>query len=162
VSKKWRCARIKEGANVELPTVPWHWDAQVRIALAPGIESFEINKVYAHGGVSPQECVVPRLGVTAGLSQPTMRTEITAMKWRGLTLAVEVTALPNGAILDLRMNAGDASTSLATVARISGAAGRMVLLVEDEDREGDVAQLVVVAADGTLLVQRQTTVGQNR
>ena len=162
VTKKGRCARIKDGADVVLPTVPWHWDSHVRIAVAPGISCFEINKVYEHGGVSPQECVVPRLTVTAGKTQPTVRVEITEMKWRGLTLSVEVSDLPDGAIVDLRTNAGASSTSIATLARISGGAGKMVLLVEDDDREGDVAQLVVVGAGGTLLVQRQTTVGQNR
>ena len=34
--KKGRCARLKPGATTELPTVPWHWDRDVRIAVAPG------------------------------------------------------------------------------------------------------------------------------
>ena len=46
------------------PTVPWFWDPDVRIALAPGATCFEANKEYEHGGVSPQECIVPRLTVT--------------------------------------------------------------------------------------------------
>ena len=37
----------------------------VRIALAPGVTCFEANKEYEHGGVSPQECIVPRLAVRA-------------------------------------------------------------------------------------------------
>ena len=64
-TKKGRCARVKDGARVDVPTVPWHWDKDVRIALAPGISCFEANQAYEHGGVSPQECVVPRLTVTA-------------------------------------------------------------------------------------------------
>ena len=65
VSKKGRCARVKDGASVDVPTVPWHWDNDVRIAVAPGISCFEANQTYEHGGVSPQECFVPRLTVTA-------------------------------------------------------------------------------------------------
>ena len=34
--KKGRCARLKDGAVVDVPTVPWFWDPDVRIALAPG------------------------------------------------------------------------------------------------------------------------------
>ena len=47
--------------------MPWFWDPDVRIALAPGVTCFEANKDYEHGGVSPQECIVPRLTVTAGV-----------------------------------------------------------------------------------------------
>jgi hypothetical protein len=53
--KKGRCARLKDGASVDVPTVPWFWDPTVRIALAPGVTCFEANKEYEHGGVSPQE-----------------------------------------------------------------------------------------------------------
>ena len=64
--KKGRCARLKDGAAVDVATVPWFWDPDVRIALAPGATCFEANKEYEHGGVSPQECIVPRLTVHAG------------------------------------------------------------------------------------------------
>jgi hypothetical protein len=162
VSKKGRCARVKDGASVDVPTVPWHWDKDVRIAVAPGISCFEANQTYEHGGVSPQECVVPRLTVTAAASAPVSRAEITSIKWRGLTLVVEFTDLPDGAKVDLRRHAGDASSSIADLARVTGGTGKVILLVEDEDYEGAQAQLVVVAADGTILLQRETTVAQNR
>lgn len=162
VSKKGRCARVKDGASVDVPTVPWHWDKDVRIAVAPGISCFEANQTYEHGGVSPQECIVPRLTVTAAVSAPTSRAEITSIKWRGLTLVVEFTELPDGAKVDLRRHAGDASSSIADLARVTGGTGKVILLVEDEDLEGRQAQLVVVAADGTVLLQRETTVAQNR
>jgi hypothetical protein len=162
VSKKGRCARVKDGAAIDVPTVPWHWDKDVRIAVAPGISCFEANQTYEHGGVSPQECVVPRLTVTAAATVATSRAEITTMKWRGLTLVVEFTDLPDGAKVDLRRQAGDAGSSIADLARVTGGTGKVILLVEDEDLEGEPAQLVVVAADGTLLLQRETTVAQNR
>src|SRR5207248_4787750 len=106
-------ARIKEGAAVDVPTVPWHWDKDVRIALAPGISCFEANQAYEHGGVSPQECVVPRLVVTTTATTPPSRAEITRIKWRGLTLVVEFSNLPDGAKVDLRRQAGDAGSSIA-------------------------------------------------
>jgi hypothetical protein len=162
VSKKGRCARVKDGASVDVPTVPWYWDKDVRIAVAQGISCFEANQIYEHGGVSPQECVVPRLTVTAAASAPASKAEITSIKWRGLTLVVEFIDLPDGAKVDLRRHAGDAGSSIADLARVTGGAGKVILLVEDEDLEGEPAQLVVVAADGTVLLQRETTVAQNR
>lgn len=162
VSKKGRCARLKEGASVEVPTVPWHWDKDVRIAVASGISCFEANQTYEHGGVSPQECVVPRLTVTATATVPTSRAEFTSIKWRGLTLVVEFADLPDGAKVDLRRHAGDAASSIADLARVTGGTGKVILLVEDEDLEGEQAQLVVVADDGHVLLQRETTVAQNR
>lgn len=159
--KKGRCARIKDGASVSVPTVPWHWDSDVRIAVAPGISCFEANKDYEHGGVSPQECVVPRLTVTRGAG-PTVGAAITTMKWGGLALSVEFTDLPDGATIDLRSAAGDATTSIADGARSTGGDGKERLLVGDDDLEGESAHLVVVGADGSLLLQRETIVGQNR
>lgn len=162
VSKKGRCARLKDGASVDVPTVPWHWDKDVRIAVAQGISCFEANQTYEHGGVSPQECFVPRLTVTAATSVAASRAEITSIKWRGLTLVVEFADLPDGARVDLRRYAGDADTSIADLARVTGGSGKVILLVEDDDLEGEVAQLVVVSSDGTVLLQRETTVAQNR
>jgi hypothetical protein len=162
VSKKGRCARVKEGASVDVPTVPWHWDKDVRIAVASGISSFEANQTYEHGGVSPQECFVPRLTITTTAVTPETRAEIISVKWRGLTLVVEFSDLPDGATVDLRRQAGDSGSSIADLARVTGGTGKVILLVEDEDLEGQPAQLVVVSADGTVLLQRETTVAQNR
>ena len=71
--------------------MPWHWDRDVRIAVAPGVTCFEASKVYEHGGVSPQECVVPRLVVSrrhdAAGDRGTRRSR--ELKWLGLTLVVE-------------------------------------------------------------------------
>lgn len=160
-TKKGRCARIKHGAALGVPTVPWHWASDVRIAVAPGISCFEANQTYEHGGVSPQECVVPRMSVTRGTSA-TAGAVITNMKWRGLTLVVEFTDLPDGAKIDLRSAAGDANSSIADRARLTGGQGKELLLVGDDDLEGHQAHLVVIGADGSLLLQRETTVGQNR
>ncbi len=139
--------RAREGWRRDRrPDRPWHWDKDVRIAVAPGISCFEANQTYEHGGVSPQECVVPRLTVTAAESVPTSRREITGIKWRGLTLVVEFTDLPDGAKVDLRRHAGDAASSIADLARVTGGAGKVILLVDDEDLEGEPAQLVVVGS----------------
>ena len=161
ITKKGRCARLKDGALVDIPTVPWHWDKDVRIAIAPGISCFEANQPYEHGGVSPQECFVPRLTVMASAGTATSRAEITSIKWRGLTLVVEFSDLPDGAKVDLRRHAGDESSTIANQARFTSGTGKVILLVEDEDLEGTSAQLVVVGTDGTVVLQRETTVVHN-
>lgn len=160
-TKKGRCARIKDGAVIAVPTVPWHWDHNVRIAIAPGISCFEANQTYEHGGVSPQECVVPRMAVRRGAHVAAGAT-ITNLRWRGLTLVVEFDGLPDGAKIDLRKAAGDAKSSIAEMGRVTGGHGKVILLVGDDDLEGQRAQLVIIGADGSLLIQRETTVGQNR
>ena len=160
-TKKGRCARVKEGADPLVPTVPWHWDQNVKIAVATGISCFEVNQVYEHGGVSPQECIVPRLVVSRGEAEKAA-CAVTSMRWRGLALDVEFTGMPEGAKADLRTSAGDAGSSIAQRANVTGEQGRAFFLVDDEDLEGERAHLVVVGADGSLLLQRETTVGQNR
>ena len=63
--RKGRCAVLKQGAQSDYPTVAWHWDERVSIAMAPGIRCYEMGKEYEHGGLSPQECITPVLDVWA-------------------------------------------------------------------------------------------------
>ena len=40
-ASRWaRCAVIKGGSKVEVPTVRWHWNSHERVAVAPGIGVF--------------------------------------------------------------------------------------------------------------------------
>ena len=161
--KKGRCARLKDGAEVSVPTVPWFWDQNVRIALAPGVTCFEANKQYEHGGVSPQECIVPRLSITAGaVSKATGGPEFTKVRWLGLLCRVEFTGGTQGVLLDLRALPADPSTSIAEEAKETAGAGKVSLVVPDEDHEGEHAHLVLVTADGQILAQREVVVGKNR
>lgn len=163
VIKKGRCARLKEGASVEAPTVPWFWDQDVRIALAPGVTCFESNKEYEHGGVSPQECIVPRLRVTAGTtSVKTGRPEITKIKWLNLQCRVEFTGVTDKVLVDIRGMPAEPKSSIAEQAKETSSPGRLSLLVPDEEHEGERAHLVLVAEDGRILAQREVVVGRNR
>jgi hypothetical protein len=161
--KKGRCARLKEGAEVAVPTVPWFWDQNVRIALAPGVTCFEANKEYEHGGVSPQECIVPRIAVTAGaVAKTNTALEIKGVKWLGLLCRVEFTGSDQGVLVDLRALPGDPKTSIAEVAKETGQSGRVSLLVPDEEHQGERVHLVFVSDDGQILAQRDVVVGRNR
>jgi hypothetical protein len=161
--KKGRCARLKEGADVAVPTVPWHWDRDVRIALAPGISCFEANQEYEHGGVSLQECVVPRLAVRAGeAAVKTGGASITKLKWLGLMCRVEFENVAPGATIDIRALPADPTTSVAATVKETTSAGKLALHVEDEELEGEPAYLVIVGQDGRILAQRDVTIGANR
>ncbi len=162
-AKKGRCGRLKHGAHVDVPTVPWFWDQDVRIAVAPGATCFEANKEYEHGGVSPQECIVPRLTVAAGAAvKATGGPEITKIKWLGLLCRVEFTGLDQRAVVDLRALPADARTSIADEAKETSRTGRVSLVIPDEEHEGEHAYLVLVGDDGQILAQRDVIVGKNR
>jgi len=157
--RKGRCARLRAGQDTEFQTVPWHWDPAVRIALAPGISCFEAGKEYEHGGLSPQECVVPLLKVTrdgGGQGGPLRMGELS---WRGLRCSVTIEAARPGLMVDLRTKPGDPGSSIVTEARPPDSAGMISLLVPDDRLAGAAAVLVVFGADGTVLAQEFTTVG---
>ena len=160
--KKGRCARLKDGADVSVPTVPWHWDPGVRIALAPGISCFEANKEYEHGGVSLQECVVPRVAVSAGVADVrTGGAAITKVKWLGLMCRVEYENVAPGATVDIRALPADERTSVGAATKETTSSGRQSLHVEDEDLQGEAAYLVIIGSDGRILAQRDVTIGVN-
>ena len=149
--KKGRCARLKDGAAVDVPTVPWFWDHDVRIALAPGATCFEANKEYEHGGVSPQECIVPRLTVTCWSTGGRRR------RPRVHEGEVARAAVPGrvqrsdreGHRRPARRYRRTPSSSIAEQAKETSSAGKVSLLVPDEEHEGERAHLVLVSPDGT-------------
>ena len=60
-----RVALLKEGAPTKYVRLPWSWDSSVLLVTPPGVRAFYNGTEYAHGGVSPQECVLPVIDVTA-------------------------------------------------------------------------------------------------
>lgn len=157
VVRKGRCARLKEGAHTDQQTVPWHWDPDVRIAIAPGIHCYEAGREYEHGGLSPQECIVPVLVVTpaAGASVSVSTREAT---WTGLRCRVQLSGAPPGLTVDIRAKAGDPATSLLSAPRSPDTTGSASLLVEDDERIGDAA-FIVLLQNGQLCAQTHTTIG---
>jgi len=154
--RKGRTARLADGAKVPGQTVPWYWDPDVRMAVAPGIAVFEAGKVYEHGGVSPQECVTPVVTVRpAGTAARPL--EIVAT-WTGLRARVTVDGAPPDAKVDIRRKAGDAATSLIDEPR-SLTDGAASILLPDEDAEGTSVFVVALSPSGTLLGQTSVTVG---
>ena len=155
--RKGRCARLKEGALSDYQLVPWHWDPTVFVAVAPGIYCYEAGKEYEHGGLSPQECVVPTLTATA--NSPAVSVEIETVRWGGLRCNIEVKGAMAGTQADIRTRGNDPTTTIAMGGKDLDANGNTFLFVEDEDREGDPVLIVIVGPDGSVLVQTSTIVG---
>ncbi|MBX3053887.1 MAG: BREX-1 system phosphatase PglZ type B [Caldilineaceae bacterium] len=156
--RKGRCAVLKAGAATDQQTVPWHWNPDVAIAIAPGIACFEAGKEYEHGGVSPQECVVPHLRVRpAGASGVPLA--FGPIIWRGLRCTCTVAGAPPEATVDLRRQSGVPASSLTSGAKALEADGVASLLVVEDDAIGAEAMLVVLAADGSVLLQTRVVVG---
>jgi hypothetical protein len=158
--RKGRCARLKAGALVDLPTVPWRWDSAVRIAVAPGITCFVKGKEYEHGGVSLQECVVPTITLVS--SDAAADVSIERLVWTKLRCRVTLTGDHSGLRVDLHKRAADSASS--AVDRKEPKAvdheGVAALFVEDDRLEGTPVVLVVLDARGQVVKQIATLVGE--
>lgn len=157
---RWaRCACIEPGSAVDVPTVPWHWNAAERAAVAPGISCFSKGNRYAHGGLSIQESLVPALRVTAGAGSLASRPNIADVSWAGLRCRVQIDAAQSGLRVDLRTRVNDPDSSATGGARTVDEQGAASLLVADDDLENRSAAIVVLDAAGEVLMMQKTIVG---
>ena len=157
VNNRWsRCAAVAGASQVKVPTVPWHWNTQERVAVGPGIACFVANNAYAHGGLSLQECLVPSLRVTGGTSGDAAPT-IVDVAWVGLRCRVRVEAAP-GLSVALRTQVGNADSTLGQPRHLDDD-GAASLLVADDELEGATAAIVVLDANGDVVARQSTIVG---
>lgn len=156
---RWaRCASIEGGSTVQVPTVPWYWNAAERIAVGPGIACFGAGNEYAHGGLSLQESLIPVLRVTAGAVSASVEASITAVTWVGLRCRVRIDPPRPELSVDLRTRVNDADSS-ASGARQVDTEGAASLLVADDDLEGTPAAVVVLDAGGQVVARQSTIIG---
>ena len=159
VETKWsRCAAVRGGSEPAVPTYPWYWNPALRIASPPGIGAFRAGMEYAHGGVSPQECVVPDLIAERGAAIAAAA-RITGVAWRGMRCRVAVETGAPEAKVDLRLNRRQADSSIAAAVRALDDSGEASLVVADDEHEGAAALVVVLDEAGQVLDDRPTTVG---
>jgi hypothetical protein len=161
VASRWaRCATVRGESATQMPTYPWHWNSHVRIASPPGIGSFIANTEYAHGGVSPQECVVPELVVERG--QTVASAKIASVTWRGMRCKVQAGPVHAGLHVDLRLKWKQADSSIAVAAKDVGSDGEVSLTCGDDRYENAAAMVVLLDESGHVLDYRSTTVGESR
>lgn len=163
VATKWaRCASVRGESTTAVPTFAWHWNAHARIASPPGIGSFIANTEYAHGGVSPQECVVPELLVEQG--EVALKAHITEISWRGMRCRVVVETNAAGLRVELRRNwkQADPEGQRIAAAKDLGSNGQASLAVERDEYEGTAAMAVVLDGTGRVIDYRATTIGEQQ
>ena len=158
-ASRWaRCAAVKDGSAVDVPTVRWHWNAQERVAVAPGIGCFVAGNEYAHGGLSLQESLVPVIRVTADKAAAKTKAKIAEVHWAGLRCRVRVEVVQPDASIDLRTSVNDAGSSISQARPVDGK-GAASLLVADDELEGAPAAVVVLDASGHVTAKQPTIIG---
>ena len=156
---KWsRCATVKGDSKPNVPILGWHWNPHVRIASPQGVSCFTLNNEYAHGGLSPQESIVPELVIERGGASTAATIE--SISWRGMRCRVTVATNDPSVSIDLRLNWKQEGSSIAASAKEVGPAGEASLAVADDSHEGAAATVVVVDAAGNVLDRKTTTVGE--
>jgi hypothetical protein len=160
---RWgRCAARKASSRTELPTISWHWNRDVHIAVAPGIGCFKAGLEYDHGGLTLQECLIPELVVTASVESPaTVR--FTNLKWVGLRCKITLEGCAPGSKADVRGRPGDPASSMLAgkQAQPIKPDGTVALLVDDDEHEGKAAVVVVLDTEGRPVAKQGTVIGEN-
>lgn len=161
-SSKWsRCATIKGGSQVSVPTALWHWNTDGEFALAPGVSCFANGNAYAHGGVSLQECLITDMSVEPANATTVSDAQIKEVKWANLKCRVTVEPADPSWSVDIRTKAGAADSSVVTTAKSIDTSGTVALFVDDVDLLESVAVVVVCDASGSVITKHNTTIGGN-
>jgi hypothetical protein len=157
IAKGHRAAILQEDASGELASVPWHWDKSVRIAVPPGAEAFRAGQVYTHGGLSPQECVIPDITVGGHSNAIGESPRISGINWRRLRVTVEMSGELSDVAVEVRRTERDPGSRVDVTSVIEGTRAR--LTVSDEAEEGDPVLVVVIDRHGSVIDARATRVG---
>ena len=155
--KKSRFAQIRQDATVDFIVLPWYWDRNIRIAIAPGVASFEEGKIYAHGGLSPQEVVVPEILVSRESSR-TSGIDIGEPTWAGLRCRLNIQGA-TGYSADIRLQPADAQSSIVSGGKMIDIEGNVSLVIDDDSLEGKSEWLVIVDGRKNLIAQRGIRIG---
>ena len=157
IAKGSRAAILHEHASADLAFLPWHWDRSVRIAMPPGAEAFRAGEVYSHGGLSPQESVIPDITAGGDAAIASAVARISGMSWRRLRLTVDLTGELTDMTVEVRRKERDAASRVDISSAIEGARAR--LTISDEIEEGDPVLVVLVDRHGSVIDARATRVG---
>ena len=157
-SSRWgRCAALKDTSHVDMPTVPWSWNSEVRVALAPGIGVYLDGREYAHGGLTLQEAIIPEFLVSRP-SSATVDARLASVEWVNLRCKVQVAGDFAGTRLDIRTKPNDAKTSVVTPKEIPDH-GAVSVLVADDELNQCAAVVVVLDSGGRVVSKQATTIG---
>lgn len=158
-ARKPRVARLKAAAaRPDFPILPWTWDSSVDMVSAPGAAAFEAGRLYEHGGLSLQECVIPVVTVTRG-DTAAAPVQIEAVRWTGQRCRIDYRPAEAEVVAEVRLRPADASSAVGGPKSPTEPGEVKVLVDEEVAPSGTVAWVVLLDPAGAVLAQTQTTVG---
>lgn len=158
-ARKPRVARLKAtAARPDFPILPWTWESSVDMVSAPGAATFEAGRLYEHGGLSLQECVIPVVTVTRG-DTGIAPVQIEAVRWTGQRCRVDYGPAEADIVAEIRLRPADASSTVGGPKPPAEPGEVKVLVDEEQAPAGAVAWVVFLDPNGGVVAQTQTTVG---
>jgi hypothetical protein len=156
---RWgRSAVASTGTPPDTVQVAWFWNPSQTVHTPPGIACFNKVTGYSHGGLSPQECVIPVLTVRGeGRARPVG--QITTVTWAGFRCLVDCAGAPEGSRIDVRLKSAGGKSAIPTPKAVPSD-GHLSIPVDDE-HEGQDLYVVLLDRDGATLSQRKTRLGQS-
>lgn len=158
-----RVALLSDGAAPEAPTMPWTFDANVRIAIPPGAYAWRAGEAYAHGGVSLQECVVPDIlvGDPGGVpAKAGAGARISNLTWKRYRLSVTLVQEAPDHEVEVRRSERDRDSRID--AERVGGEGAIVELRVDADFDEETPVVVVLLDEhGSVIDAKKTAIGVN-
>ena len=157
---KWsRCARIKGDSQVTVPKNGWSWNQKYEYASGPGISCFRLGTAYSHGGISLQECLIPDIVIEPSEDAGVVKATVSDLAWRGQRCRVQIDPADSSLRIDIRTSPNSAATSIINSPRNIEDNGKVSVLVENEDRQGSAAVVVVLNSCGRIVGKESTIVG---
>ena len=154
---RWgRCAILREAAaGQESLVLPWSFDASVSIALAPGISAFTRGREYDHGGLSPQESVVPFLRVKRN-GPVTGQARLASVRWNTRKTICSVTTTDAAGLSVSVERLGNAIGEAESID--SDGKGRVVFEEVDELIDEEIS--VLLRRDGQKVAEERMNFGE--
>lgn len=152
-----RCAALKTGAHNEEAHYSWFWNPAHSFAFPGGVNCYGRSREYAHGGLSLQECLTERFTIKPS-SPEGNRVKVSNSVWRGMRLTVAIEGSGEGLHLDVRLHAGDATSSIAMQAK-AFKDGKASVVIEDDSLMDSKAYALILEENGELLAQFETRIG---
>lgn len=158
-ARKPRVARLKDGVTrPDFPIVDWTWGGSIEMVSAPGAMAFEAGTIYEHGGLSHQECVTPLIEITSGV-RDSVPAQIVGIRWTGQRCRIDFEPAEADVVAEVRLAPADATSAVGGPKSPSEPGEFKVLVDEDVAADGTAAYAVLLSSDGSVVAQRQTTVG---
>jgi hypothetical protein len=156
---RWgRSAVASTGTPPDTVQVAWFWNPAEVVHTPPGIACFNKSTGYTHGGLSPQECVIPVITIR-GEGRAVIAGQVSSVAWAGFRCVVDCVGAPAGSRVDIRIG-NAAGVSAIPSPKAVPSDGNLSIPVDDE-HDGKDLVIVLLGPDGNTLSQKKTKFGQS-